>query len=63
MLGGRNIRGLNSPYWDKYKHKVGDKPILGFGLHEQRDNTITVSHPFTMRVGKGNEEIMTVKFP
>lgn len=33
LLGGREIRGLDSEYWSKYKHKVSHEAILGFGLH------------------------------
>lgn len=54
MLGQREIRGLNSPYWDKYKKKVSNEIILGFGLHEERLNKITISHPLTFKVSKGN---------
>ena len=36
MLGQRDIRGLNTPFWDKYKHQVTNNAIFGFGLHEER---------------------------
>ena len=47
MLGNRNIRGLDSEYWAKYKAKVSNPIILGFGLHEARENTVTISHPLS----------------
>lgn len=50
MLGNREIRGLNSEYWIKYKAKVSHPIILGFGLHQARENTITISHPLTFTV-------------
>ena len=63
MLGGREIRGLNSPFWDKYKTKVGNPTILGFGMHEVRENTITVTRPFHIVVHRGDAEVMSIKFP
>jgi hypothetical protein len=42
---------------------VTNEIILGFGLHEERPNKITVSQPFCFRVTKGEEHVMTVDFP
>jgi hypothetical protein len=58
MLGNREIRGLNSEYWIKYKSKVSNPIILGFGLHEARENTITISHPLTFTVQSKGVESM-----
>jgi hypothetical protein len=45
MLGGREIRGLNSAYWEKYTNKVPNSIIFGFGLNNERKNKIKISHP------------------
>lgn len=63
MLGNREIRGLNSPYWEKYKSKVCNDIIWGFGLHEARENKITISHPLTFKVEKGKQEVFSLSFP
>lgn len=52
MLGNRKIRGLNSEYWTKYKHKVSHEIILGFGLHEVNKNTLLISHPLCLTSAK-----------
>ncbi len=42
MLGDRQIRGLNSEYWKKYEHKVSNRVIMGFGMHETYDNRLEI---------------------
>jgi hypothetical protein len=63
MLGQREIRGLDSEYWSKYKSKVSNQIIRGFGLHEERPNKITISHPLSIKVSKGDQTILQVDFP
>lgn len=63
MLGQREIRGLNSAYWAKYKDKVANDYIVGFGLHEERINTITVCHPLSFKVSKAGQPVFSVEFP
>lgn len=48
-MGDRKIRGLNSPYWEKYKHKVSHEAILGFGLHEVYQHTLLITHPLAFK--------------
>lgn len=60
LLGGREIRGLNSAYWDKYKKKVSHEAILGFGLHEQYKNTLLITHPLTFT--SANHKIVLPKY-
>lgn len=45
MLGGREIRTLDSEYWKNYQKKVSHHTTLGFGMHEQNNHTLTISHP------------------
>jgi hypothetical protein len=63
MLGNRPIRGLDSNYWEKYKEKVSKPIILGFGLHESKQNTFIIQHPLQFIVKKANDELFSLFFP
>ena len=50
MMGNRDIKGLNSKYWKKYEHKVSNRVIMGFGMHETFENRLEIknSNPLTL---------------
>ena len=50
MLGNREIRGLDTPFWKKYEQKVSSKAILGFTLHTSEKNSLTIDWPCRFRV-------------
>ena len=36
----REVRGLDSEFWNIYKHKVSSKAILGFTMHTSEKNVL-----------------------
>lgn len=60
----RKIRGLNSPFWSKYHNKVTNAAILGFGLHEERKNTFSITHhPLTFELRITGQPTVKAEFP
>ena len=65
MLGEREIRGLNSEYWNKYEHKVSNRVILGFGMHETFENRLEIKsvNPLVFEFVEKGEKKFDIKMP